>query len=118
MFAFHIHSTFLLDILCFFARTTAQFVTKNPFFENCYFLKGEPSAPVMKTAIPGPKSIASIKKFGELTDNRCARFVADYTMSKGNYLADADGNQLLDVFAQISSIPLGYVCVLARARLC
>ena len=35
-------------------------------------------------------------------------FVADYARSKGNYIADADGNLLLDCFNQIGSIPVGY----------
>ncbi|KAI8079519.1 4-aminobutyrate aminotransferase [Gilbertella persicaria] len=32
----------------------------------------------------------------------------DFAKSKGNYIVDADGNTLLDVFAQIASIPIGY----------
>ena len=36
------------------------------------------------------------------------RLAVGWMLTVGNYLVDADGNVLLDVFAQISSIALGY----------
>ncbi|ODQ77578.1 hypothetical protein BABINDRAFT_163313 [Babjeviella inositovora NRRL Y-12698] len=69
----------------------------------------EPTAPkVVTSTIPGPESQRKIKELGQVFDERHAYFVADYTKSTGNYIVDVDGNVLLDVYAQIASIPLGY----------
>ncbi|KAJ1679757.1 hypothetical protein EV182_001389 [Spiromyces aspiralis] len=68
----------------------------------------EPDLPVLNTDVPGPLSIARLKDLDKLQDARAAIFAADYSKSIGNYIADADGNMLLDLYAQISSIPLGY----------
>ena len=37
-----------------------------------------------------------------------ASFFVDYERSVGNYMRDLDGNYMLDVMMQISSLPLGY----------
>ncbi|KAK8041916.1 4-aminobutyrate aminotransferase [Apiospora rasikravindrae] len=72
------------------------------------FYPGEPEAPELKTAIPGPKSQEHIAKLDKVFDTRSLNMLADYTQSFGNYFVDPDGNKLLDVYAQIASIPLGY----------
>ncbi|KAI9361985.1 4-aminobutyrate aminotransferase [Pilaira anomala] len=60
------------------------------------------------TSIPGPTSKEILSKLNQYQDTRSVFFVADYAKSMGNYIVDADGNTLLDVFAQIASIPVGY----------
>lgn len=73
------------------------------------YYPNEPAQPVAVTdLIPGPKSIEINKVLGEVFDNRASYFVTDYDNSVGNYISDKDGNQMLDVYCQISSIPLGY----------
>jgi len=69
---------------------------------------GEPECPIVRTEIPGPKSAQAIRKLTNVTDTRSLNMVADYRSSIGNYIADPDGNVLLDVYAQIASIPVGY----------
>lgn len=68
----------------------------------------EPSAPTVKTEIPGPKARDQIADLDKVFDTRAINMLADYKSSIGNYIADPDGNVLLDVYAQIASIPVGY----------
>ena len=69
----------------------------------------EPSAPVLVTdQVPGPKLAQILESLGEVYDNNTANFVVGYRKSIGNYIADADGNLMLDVFQQIALIALGY----------
>ncbi|TID19909.1 4-aminobutyrate aminotransferase [Venturia nashicola] len=69
---------------------------------------GEPTGPVVKTQIPGPKSAKAIERLTRVFDTRSLNMIADYKESRGNYIVDPDGNVLLDVYAQIASIPVGY----------
>jgi len=73
-----------------------------------YAFPNEPSQPSVSTPVPGPKSKAASEKISAFQDPRSHVFVADYTKSIGNYIVDADQNQLLDAYAQIASIPVGY----------
>jgi len=75
---------------------------ESPFFPE------EPAGPVVKTAIPGPKSKEAIAHLDKVFDTRSLNMMANYQLSIGNYLADLDGNIVLDVYAQIASIPVGY----------
>ncbi|KAH7073688.1 aminotransferase class-III-domain-containing protein [Paraphoma chrysanthemicola] len=72
------------------------------------FFPDEPADPIIKTAIPGPESKKAIERLSKVFDTRSLNMMADYSRSYGNYIADLDGNVLLDVYAQIASIPVGY----------
>ena len=69
----------------------------------------EPVQPsVLTKAVPGPKSTELLQQLEKYQDPRAAFFVQDLEKSVGNYIADADGNILLDIYCQIASIPIGY----------
>jgi len=96
------NSTFNSVIVRSFASSSIPSVPAPP-------IPGEPTEPKLVTSnIPGPKSKALWESLNKLQDPRATHFFADYSKSKGNYIVDADGNTLLDMYGQISSIPIGY----------
>ncbi|KAL8699158.1 MAG: hypothetical protein Q9224_001533 [Gallowayella concinna] len=87
--------------------TAAAAVPETTSYEYA-FIPNEPTKPHIRTEIPGPISRKAIADLNRVFDIRSLNMMANYQNSFGNYLADPDGNVLLDVYAQIASIPVGY----------
>jgi 4-aminobutyrate aminotransferase/(S)-3-amino-2-methylpropionate transaminase len=69
---------------------------------------GEPEHASMKTAIPGPRTEELRARHGRHQDARTVHVYQDAKKSVGNYLVDVDGNVMLDVYAHIAALPVGY----------
>jgi 4-aminobutyrate aminotransferase/(S)-3-amino-2-methylpropionate transaminase len=71
--------------------------TASPRAMSSFYPSWEPEGPTVKTQIPGPKAKAAIAELDEVFDTRSLNMLTDYSKSVGNYIADPDGNVLLDV---------------------
>ncbi|PLB51175.1 aminotransferase class-III [Aspergillus steynii IBT 23096] len=58
--------------------------------------------------VPGAVSKSLSGRLGAKLDSRAVQFFADYQQSHDNFLVDVDGNEFLDVYAQIASNAVGY----------
>lgn len=72
------------------------------------FPGGEPVEPKVRTKIPGPRSMASMEALSAHASVGSIRYFVDFERSRGNYVVDADGNEVLDMYAHIASLPVGY----------
>jgi 4-aminobutyrate aminotransferase/(S)-3-amino-2-methylpropionate transaminase len=77
--------------------STAAAMKESSSSEVRPFFPDEPTAPIVKTAIPGPKSKAAIAELTKIYDTQALNLMANYQKSYGNYISDLDGNVLLDV---------------------
>lgn len=75
---------------------------------NIRGLEKEPKGPSVNSAVPGPISKQLSGELSKIQQAGSVAFFVDYENSHGNYIADTDGNKLLDVYMQIASLPLGY----------
>lgn len=90
------------------SRTSARVATRLGARFASTFYPNEPNAPTVKTEVPGPQSKKALERLHKVWDSSAANFAVDYYNSEGNYIRDADGNMLLDVYAQIASNAIGY----------
>jgi len=90
-------------------RSSSAVTAALPSIPDPYpLVPSEPDGPSMVTTCPGPVSQACKRDLDRMQNTGAVHFFCDYQKSIGNYLADVDGNMYLDVFQQISSLPLGY----------
>lgn len=73
-----------------------------------HFAQQEPNEPRILTSVPGPLSKQLINELNTIQNAGAIQLFIDYEKSIGNFIVDVDGNTFLDIYSQISSVPLGY----------
>ena len=82
--------------------------TSGDALKSLFAVDGGKNISVKTGSIPGPESLRLMKQMNAINENGAVHFFTDYQASKGNFIVDADGNSMLDMFSQIASLPLGY----------
>lgn len=84
-------------------------IQRNLSVSTSHNVAAEPAEPKIITGeVPGPKTLSLKKELNNLQSPLTVQLFINYGKSIGNYICDADDNVFLDVYNQISSLPLGY----------
>eukprot|EP00117_Sycon_ciliatum_P002751 scpid51550/ scgid7845/ 4-aminobutyrate aminotransferase, mitochondrial; (S)-3-amino-2-methylpropionate transaminase; GABA aminotransferase; Gamma-amino-N-butyrate transaminase; L-AIBAT len=88
--------------------SAAASTASRPFSSSAARQEPVDGLPKIVTAVPGPNTQKNTAELREIMDASNIPFFVDLEKCSGNYIVDSDGNRFLDLFCQISSVPIGY----------
>ncbi|KJH48572.1 hypothetical protein DICVIV_05316 [Dictyocaulus viviparus] len=96
-------SLFCPPFAAMFCRVARQVTLTHSARNVTIIASQEPAGPLIRSKVPGPESVALKQKMEPLHQTTSVRIFVDYDKSFGNYMVDADGEQITLTFLRTIS---------------